>query len=172
MNSLPASESRFRKMTGVQSVWSPGSSYNLQNEYSLQDETEELDAGAVGERHKRRHEDISSPDEPDHITSGVDLGGGTSTANVEESSPKDSDRKSQERESFPKKIGTNEWLHADGLVYKKLMFVIRKDQSEALDVVLAAGRPTLGEDRSEVMRNLLDHAGINGGDEALEHFSE
>jgi hypothetical protein len=92
--------------------------------------------------------------------------------NVEESSPEDSERRSEEGESFPKKIGTNEWLHADGQVYKKLMFVIRKDQSETLDVVLAAGRPKLGENRSEVVRTLLDHAGIQGGNEATRQISD
>ena len=172
MISTPTNESRLRRMTGVRSIWSPAGTDNFQNEYSAQVKTEDVDASAVGERYKRRHEDISSPGGPDPMASGANLEDATSAANVEESFPEDSERQSPEGESFPKKIGTNEWLHADGQVYKKLMFVIRKDQSEALDVVLAAGRPKLGEDRSEVVRNLLDHAGIQGGDDAVEHLSE
>lgn len=169
MSNLPTSESRFRRMTGVRSVWSPGSSDNLQNEHSPQDETDDLDAGAVGERHKRRHEDISSPDGPHHTTSQADL---EEISRVANRNDLPSDNQSPEGESFPKKIGTNEWLYADGRVYKKLMFVIRKDQSEALDVALASGRPKLGEDRSEIVRNLLDHAGINGGGEATHHLDQ
>jgi hypothetical protein len=159
-------------MTGVRSMWSPAGTGNFQNEYSPQDETDDVDVGTVGERHKRRHKDISSPDGPEHMTFGTNMKDSTSAVNMEESSPEDSERQSPEGESFPKKIGTNEWLHADGQVYKKLMFVIRKDQSEALDVVLAAGRPKLGEDRSEVVRNLLDHAGIQGGNRATCHIGD
>jgi hypothetical protein len=73
--------------------------------------------------------------------------------------------------SFPKKIGPNEWLHADGHVYKKVMVVIRKDQSQALDVMLAGGDHRLGDDRSEVVRSLLDRRGIRGGDAVFDHLS-
>lgn len=75
-----------------------------------------------------------------------------------------SEEKTSEGKSFPKKIGPNEWLHADGIVYKKVIFVIRKDQSEALDVMLASNDYRFGKNRSEVVRTLIDRAGIKGGD--------
>lgn len=82
---------------------------------------------------------------------------------VSEEKPASATTLPPEGDTFPKRVGTNEWLHADGRVYKKLMFVIRKDRSEALDVVLATTSLALSEDRSEVVRNLLDHVGIKAG---------
>ena len=73
--------------------------------------------------------------------------------------------------SFPEKVGPNEWLHADGYIYKKAIFVIRKSQSEALDVMLAGGDHRLGEDRSDVVRTLLDRMEIRGGDAIWDHLS-
>ena len=121
-----------------------------------------LPTTTVGERHRRRHQSdtlgtFQTSEIAPHASADDDSATARNALNQEEAT-------TEGEGPFPKKIGTNEWLHADGQVYKKLMFVIRKDQSEALDVLLASGNKKLGEDRSEVVRTLLDKANIAGGD--------
>lgn len=75
-----------------------------------------------------------------------------------------------EPESYPIKLSDGTYLHEDGHRYSHSLFVVRADQKKAMGLSLLQGKTEKGENKSEIIRTLLDEAGFNYKNFTIEDY--